>query len=155
MFLLNFLALLLQLSILWRSHMWYLIILLLWLSFPWRRHMWCLHLCPLDSLSYGNVIYGTSIVCPATCIIVDTAHTIVNTTDGSIHPFIIFCAFTSMLSCSLFTHNPEAPPSSTLIFFFKIFLGEFVVTFFLFSNVIYISSLVLLTLVGGFFGFSF
>jgi hypothetical protein len=56
---------------------------------------------------------------------------------------------------SFFTLKPEAPPSSTLLFFLKALLGEFVVAFFLFSNIVYISSLVLLTLVGGFYGLSF
>jgi hypothetical protein len=42
-----------------------------------------------------------------------------------------------------------------LFFLFKALLGEFVIAFFLFSIVIYISSLVLFTLVGVFCGFSF
>ncbi len=58
-------------------------------------------------------------------------------------------------SYSLFTPEPKAPPSSTLFFFLKTFLGKFVAKFFLFSNVVCISSLVLLTLVGGLCGFSF
>jgi hypothetical protein len=47
-----------------------------------------------------------------------------------------------MLSYSLFTLELEAPPSSTLFFLLRTLLGEFVVAFFLFSNFIYISSLV-------------
>jgi hypothetical protein len=70
-------------------------------------------------------------------------------------PFIIFCAFESMLSFSLFTPKLEAPPSSTLFFLLRTFFGEFVATFFLFFSVIYISSLILLTLVSGFYGLSF
>jgi hypothetical protein len=42
-----------------------------------------------------------------------------------------------------------------LFFLLKTLLEEFVATFFLFSSVVFISSLVLLTLVGGFCGFSF
>jgi hypothetical protein len=60
----------------------------------------------------------------------------------------------STLSCSLFTPDPEAPPSSAL-FFFERFLGESTVVFFLFYNVVYISSLVFYTLAGGFYGLSF
>jgi hypothetical protein len=37
-----------------------------------------------------------------------------------------------------------------LFFLLRTLLGEYVVAFFLFSNVVYISSLVLLTLVGGY-----
>jgi hypothetical protein len=56
------------------------------------------------------------------------------------------CNFLCLYLCvsySLFTLKHEAPPSSTLFFFLKAFLGEFVATFFLFSSVVYISSLVL------------
>jgi hypothetical protein len=42
-----------------------------------------------------------------------------------------------------------------LFFLLKALLGKFVATFFIFSNLVYISSLVLKTLVGGFYGFSF
>jgi hypothetical protein len=42
-----------------------------------------------------------------------------------------------------------------LLFFLKALLGEFVVAFFFFSTIVYISSLVFKTLVGGFCGFSF
>jgi hypothetical protein len=60
-----------------------------------------------------------------------------------------------VLSCSLFILKHEAPPSSTLFFLLRALLGESIVTLFRFYSVIYISSLVLLTLVGGFFGLSF
>jgi len=59
-----------------------------------------------------------------------------------------------MLSYSLFILELEAPPS-TLFFLLRTLLEEFDATFFLFSSVVFISSLVLLTLVGGFCGFSF
>jgi hypothetical protein len=59
-----------------------------------------------------------------------------------------------VFSYSLFTLEPEAPPSSTLFFLLKTLLKESIVAF-LFFNVVYISFLVLLTLVGGFCGFSF
>jgi hypothetical protein len=49
----------------------------------------------------------------------------------------------------------RVPPSSTLLFFLRTLLKEFATTFFLFSSVVYISSLVFLTLVDGFYGFSF
>jgi hypothetical protein len=81
--------------------------------------------------------------------------TIVGTVDGSTLPLIIFCAPTFVLSCSLFTLELEAPPSSTLFFLLQAFFGEFVTTFFLFSSVVYIFSLILLTFARGLCGFSF
>jgi hypothetical protein len=59
-----------------------------------------------------------------------------------------------MLYCSLFIPELEAFPSSTLFFLLRALLGEFTTTFFLFSSVVYISSLVLLTSAGGFYGLS-
>ncbi len=116
----------------------------------------------LKSLSYGDVIYGAFVVCLATCTTIGIIHTIVGTTrttvgtiDHSILPFIIFCALTFVLSCSFFILQLKVPPSLTLFFFLRTLLGKFVVAFFLFSNVVCISSLVLLTLAGGFYGFSF
>jgi hypothetical protein len=50
-----------------------------------------------------------------------------------------------VLSCSFFTFEPKAPPSSTLFFLLRTLLGEFVAAFFLLFSVVYISSLVLLT----------
>jgi hypothetical protein len=47
-----------------------------------------------------------------------------------------------MFSCSLFTFEPKAFLSSILIFLFRALLGESAATFFLFSSVVYISSLV-------------
>jgi hypothetical protein len=55
---------------------------------------------------------------------------------------------------SLFTLKPKAPPS-TMFFLLRALLGKFATTLFLFFNVDYISSLVLLTLADGFFGLSF
>jgi hypothetical protein len=49
----------------------------------------------------------------------------------------------------------EGFPFSTLFFLLKALIGESAEAFFQFSNVIYISSLVLLTLVGDFYGLSF
>jgi hypothetical protein len=60
-----------------------------------------------------------------------------------------------VLSCTFFTPKLEAPPSSTQFFLLKALLGESTVALFWFSSVVYISSLVLLTLVGGFCGLSF
>jgi hypothetical protein len=42
-----------------------------------------------------------------------------------------------------------------MFFLLKTLIGKSAATFFLFYNVFYISSLVLLTLVGGFYGISF
>jgi hypothetical protein len=60
-----------------------------------------------------------------------------------------------MLSFSLFIHEPEAPSSSTLLFLLRTLLGELIAIFFLFSNVVYISSLIFLTLVNYCCGLSF
>jgi hypothetical protein len=98
----------------------------------------------LNYFSYGDVIYGTFTICLAT-------HTIIGIIDGSILPLIIFCALTYVFSCSLSTLELEVFPFSTLFFLLK----ESVATFFLFSSVVWISFLVLLSLVGGFYGFSF
>jgi hypothetical protein len=112
----------------------------------------------LYSLNYpscGNVICGTYVVYLTTCTTISTTHTTIGTTNGSTLPLIIFCALTSMFSYSFFTLKLEAPPSSTLFFFLRILLGKFTPTFFLFSSDVYIFSVVLLTLFGGFYGFSF
>ncbi len=103
-------------------------------------------LCNLDYLSCGNVICGTVVVCL-------TAFTIVGTANGSTLPLTVFYAFKFVLSCSLFTPQLEAPPSSTLFFLLKALFGECVTTFFLFSSDVHISSLV--TLANGFYGLSF
>jgi hypothetical protein len=60
-----------------------------------------------------------------------------------------------VLSYSLFTFEPKAPPSSILFFLLKALLGEYATIFFLFSNVLRIFSLVFLTLASGFYGLSF
>jgi hypothetical protein len=83
------------------------------------------------------------------------AYTIVGTIDGSTLPFIVCFALKIVLSCSLFTPEPKASPSSTLFFFLRTLLGKSIATLFMLSSVVYISSLILLTLVGGFYGFSF
>jgi hypothetical protein len=57
--------------------------------------------------------------------------------------------------CSFFTPELEVPPSSILFFLLKTLLGKSLAIFFLFSSVIYISSLVLLTLADGLCGLSF
>jgi hypothetical protein len=67
----------------------------------------------------------------------------------------MFYALKFVLSYSLFTLELEVAPSSITFFLLKALLRESTVAFFLFSNVVCISSLVLLTLVGGFYGFSF
>jgi hypothetical protein len=100
-------------------------------------------------------IYGIFAVCLVACAIIVTTLTIVGITNGSILPVIIFCAFKSMLSYSFFIPKLEVFPSSTLFFLLITLLGEFATTFFLFSSVVYIFSLVFLTLVSGFYGFSF
>ncbi len=127
----------------------------------------------LNYLSCGNVICGISclyffsciscehFICGTTTICL-TAYTTISSTltsignvDGSTLPLIIFCAFKFVLSCSLFIPKDDALPSSTLFFLLKTLLGDFVATFFLFSNATCISFLVLLTLACGFNGFSF
>jgi hypothetical protein len=126
-----------HLSFMWRCHMWYLLTLFPHLSFMWRCHLW--YLCSLYSCMYH---YWQ---CPYHCWHCRWFH-------STLHHFY---ALTSMLSCSLFALKPEAPFSSTLFFLLKTLLRESATSFFLFSSVVYISSLVLLTLVGGFCGFSF
>ncbi len=129
MFPLNFLALLPHLSFLWRCHLWYLLPLLPQLSLLWNYHLWYF---------YKLATY-----------------TIVGTANGSIMPLIISYALTFVFSYSFFTFKPEAPPSSTSFFFLKALLGESTTNLFSFSNVVYISSLVILTLAGGFYELSF
>ncbi len=68
---------------------------------------------------------------------------------------ITLCALIFILSCSLLTPKPKAPPSLALFFLLRTFFGDYIVAFFLFSNATYISSLVLFTLASGFCGFSF
>ncbi len=112
------------------------------------------YLCSFSCLSYGNVNYGTSIVYLVACTIVGIACNTTSTTNGSTLPRIIFCAFTFVLSYSLFISELNVPPSSTMFFLLRTFLGVYCSLLFV-LNVIYISSLVLLTLVDGFYGFSF
>ncbi len=109
----------------------------------------------LSYLSCGDVIYDTIIVCLIAYITVKTTLTTINTSYGSILPLIIFYTFKFVLSYSLFIPKLEASPSSTLFFLLRALCGESVATFFLFSNVVYISSLNFLTLVGGFYGLCF
>ncbi len=113
------------------------------------------NLCSLRCVSNGISIYGIFVVYLTTCTIVDTGVTTVGTANGSTLPLIIIYALKYVLSCSLFILEFEAPPSSTLFFLLRTILGEFAETFFLFSSAAYISSLVLLTLVGNFCGFTF
>jgi hypothetical protein len=139
-------------------------------SSPFRNLMSCSlltpWLCSLCCVSFSDVIYGIFCLCCLSCLSCGNvtygtvigyliALTIVGTANGSILPLIIFYALKFVLSCSLFTPKTKAPPSWTLFFLLRAFIGEFATTFFLFSNVVYISSLVLLTLANGFYGFSF
>jgi hypothetical protein len=117
--------------------------------------LWYFFLCSLGYISCGDVICGIVVVCLTTWTIGGIALTIVGTTNGSSLPLIIFCALKFVLTCSLFTPKPKFHPSSILFFLLRALLGEFATTFFLFFSVLYISSLVLKTLVGGFFGLSF
>jgi hypothetical protein len=93
-------------------------------------------LCSLNYLSCGDVMCGTSVFYLATCTTVSTAHTTIGTIDGSTPPLIIFYALTFVLSCSLFTLEPKVPPFSTLLFVLRIFLGESIIAFFLYSSVV-------------------
>ncbi len=72
-------------------------------------------LCSLSCLSYGNVICGTATISLITCTTIGTA-------NGSTLPLIILCALKSMLSCSFFILELEAPPFSTLLFLLKTLL---------------------------------
>ncbi len=127
--------------------------LALFLQLPLLHGISCFY--SLNYLFYGDVICGTVVICLTTWTISGIALTTVGITDSSTLPFIIFCALKSMLSYSLFTPKLEAPPSSTFFFLLKALLEESAIVFFLFSSVVYISSLVFLTLAGGFFGLSF
>jgi len=89
------------------------------------------------------------------CTTISTTHTIVGIVDGFTLPLVIFYALAFAFSYFVFTTEFEAPPSSTLFFLLITLYVEFVIAFFLFSSLVCISSLVILTLVGGFYGFSF
>ncbi len=115
--------------------------------------IFCLY--SLGCLSCGDVICGIVAACLTACTTSGITLTIIGIAYGSILHLIVFCALKFVLSCSLFILKHEAPPSSTLFFLLRALLGESIVTLFRFYSVIYISSLVLLTLVGGFFGLSF
>ncbi len=109
----------------------------------------------LNFVSCGIVICGIFVVCLATYTTISTAFTTISTIDGSILPLIIFCAFIFVLSYLFFIPKLEAPRSSTLFFLLRELLKKSATILFLFFSVIYISSLVFYTLVGGFYGFSF
>ncbi len=130
MFLLNFLPLLHQLSLMWRCHLWYLLPLFPQMFFLWSCDLW--YFCSLFWCLYNCWHFKWFHSTP-----------------------IIFCALTFVLSCSLFTFKLEAPPSSTLFFLLRAFLREFIIAFFLFSSVICITFLVFKTLANGLCGFSF
>jgi len=108
----------------------------------------------LDHVSCGIIICGISSVCPIAYTTIGIAITTIGIANGSTLPLIIFCALRYVFSYSLFILELEVPPSSTLFFLLRSLFGESIVAFFLFSNVVSISSLVLLTLVGSFCGFS-
>ncbi len=91
-------------------------------------------LCSFICLSCGNDIYGILTLCLLAC-------TNVGTTDGATLPLIIFWALASMFSYFFFILDHEAPPSSIMFFLLKTFLGDFVVVFLMFSNVVCISML--------------
>jgi hypothetical protein len=121
-------------------------------------------LCFLNYLSCGNVIYGISCLCSFSHLSCG------NVNYGTLVIYLI-CMYhywhfrwfhstphhflKSVLSCSFFTLELEVPPSSTLFFFLRTLFRKSATTFFLFSSVVYISSWVLLTLGGGFYGLSF
>jgi len=103
--------------------------------------------CSFICLSCRYVIYGTYVVCLV-------ARTIIGTIDGATLPLVIFCTLSYVFSHSLLILEPEALPSSDLVFSLKTLLGDPATYFFLFSNVVCISSLVLFTLANGLCGFS-
>jgi len=104
--------------------------LFLHLSFLWKWHL--LYLCTLPTCLYQCWHYRWC--------------------HSPLHHLLspCFCAL-------MFSLNPWSwgPPSSTLFFFLRAFLGDYVVVFLLFSNDAYISFLVFLTLACGFYGFAF
>ncbi len=121
---------------------------------PQAKFKW-FSLCSLSYLSCGDVICGMSVICLTTCTTIGTTCINVSTSNGAILPLTTFYAFTSMLSYSLLTPEPKVPPSSTLFFLLRALLGDSTAPFFIFSNVIFISSLIHFTLVSSFYGFSF
>ncbi len=112
-------------------------------------------LCSFGYFSCGDVICDITIICLITCNTNGTTMIIVGTVDGFTLPLIIFFTFKVVFSYSLFIHEHEVPFSSTLFFLLRALLRKSIVIFFLFSNVVYISSLVFLTLVDCFCGLSF
>jgi hypothetical protein len=102
----------------------------------------------LSIFSYGDYICGASTLCLPTYINVG----IVN---GVTLPLIIFWVLASVFSYCFFTLNPKVPLSLTLFFLFKALLKDYATIFLLISNAICISSVVLLTLVYGFYGLFF
>jgi hypothetical protein len=104
-------------------------------------------LCSLICLSYGiNICVASTFYLPA--------YTDVGIANGATLLLIIFWALAFVLSYSFLAHILEVPPS-TLFFLFRAPFGIFVAVFRLFSDVAYISFLVLLTLVCGFYGLFF
>jgi xanthosine utilization system XapX-like protein len=79
------------------------------------------------------------------------ACTIVGITNGATLPLITFYALTYVLSYSLLTLEPEAPPSLAIFFLLRSLLGDSDVTFFLFSSVVCISVRQLLFLYSWFY----
>ncbi len=137
MFPLNFLVLLPQLSLLCRCHLWYLLPLLLQLSFLWNCHLW--YFCIRFGCLYNYWHYPYH-------------YWHCRWFHFALHHFLCPYIYAIMF---LFTFELEAPPSSTLFFLLKTLFKESIVAFFLFSSIVCISSLVLLTLAGDLSRFSF
>ncbi len=100
------------------------------LSFLWICHLWCLY-----------NLFG----CMYHCWHSKWCH-------SAPHHFLCPCFYAF---CSLLILELEVPPSSTVFFLLKALIKDSIATFFLFSSVVCISSLVVFTLAGGFYGFSF
>ncbi len=105
MFLLNFLALLFKLFILWRYHLWYLLPLLPQLSLLWKCYLWYFR--SLFSYMYHYWQCRWFHLAP--------------------HHF--FCPYLSAFM-SFFIPKLQAFPSSTLLFPLKAFIGKYIVAFF-------------------------
>ncbi len=101
------------------------------------------YLCSLGCLSCGDVICGTTIVCLTVCTTIGIALTTVGIVDGSTLPLITFYTLKYLHSYSFFIPKLEGPPFSTIFFLVRALLGKFATTFFLFINVIFISSLII------------
>jgi hypothetical protein len=100
-------------------------------------------LCSLSYLSCGDVICGTSIFIWLHVPLLALPIPLLALQMVPLHPSSFSMPLIFVLSCSLYTLEPKVPPSSTLLFVLRTFLCEYTTTFFLYSSVVYIFSLVI------------